>query len=177
MRTAVADTVHYMQLSVPVFKQMYKVVTKRNDTMLLSFLKKLKQFILDISVRGSLLLPVVVEKRELLLLVERTSERLYRFVVIQTDPFGGLRHHAVSPIETMPSLKYRTCMVLSNVPKKNALDDVFWLGLYNFAIHPQKGDIDKFYDVLIPFLTGKPLEASLVEAEESAAAAAVALDE
>ena len=49
-------------------------------------------------------------------------------------------------------------------PKKNALDDVFWAALYNMTLNPHDGDTEKFYDVLLPFLTGKPLEASLLEA-------------
>ena len=70
--------------------------------------------------------------------------------------------------------KIRTCLVISNVSKKNALDDVFWLGVYSMAMKSQKGDMNRFYDVLIPFLTGKPLESTLVEAEQAAMAAAVA---
>lgn len=61
-------------------------------------------------------------------------------------------------------------MVLNGVAKKNVTDDVFWMALYNMAIHSHPGDIDRFYDVLLPFLTGKPLEASLVEAENAAIA-------
>jgi hypothetical protein len=59
-------------------------------------------------------------------------------------------------------------MVLDSVSNKNVTDDVFWLALYNMAIHRHAGDIDKFYDILLPFLTGKPLEVSLVEAEVAA---------
>jgi len=58
-------------------------------------------------------------------------------------------------------------MVLSGVPKKNALDDVFWVAVYNLAVHSHEGDTDRFYDILVPFMTGKPLEVSLVEAETS----------
>jgi len=59
-------------------------------------------------------------------------------------------------------------MVLNGVPKKNALDDVFWMALYNMAIRKHEGDTDRFYDILLPFLTGKPLESTLVEAENAA---------
>ena len=65
---------------------------------------------------------------------------------------------------------YRTCMVLAGIPKKNMLDDVFWLALYNLSLHSEEGDTDKFYDTLLPFITGKPLESSLVDAENAAAA-------
>ncbi len=59
-------------------------------------------------------------------------------------------------------------MVLSGISKKNALDDVFWMALYNLSVTTRQHDTDKFYDVLLPFLTGKPLEVSLVEAERAA---------
>ena len=58
-------------------------------------------------------------------------------------------------------------MVLDFVPKHNALDDVFWMALFNMAIKPNKGDCHKFYDVLLPFLIGKPLEEAIVSAEKA----------
>ena len=39
------------------------------------------------------------------------------------------------------------------------------------------GDLKKFYDLLLPFLTGKPLDQSLIEAEAVALAGAAAADE
>ena len=128
----------------------------------------MKGFLVDVKVGNSLLLPVVIERIELLILVERSNERAFRFVVIQTDPISGLRHHAVSPHHTIPHLTYRTCLVLSDISKKNALDDVFWMGVYNMSIHPRHGDMDRFYDILVPFLTNEPLESSLVKAEQCA---------
>ncbi len=40
--------------------------------------------------------------------------------------------------------------------------------MYNLAVQKHENDMDKFYDVLLPFLTQRPLETSLVHAEESA---------
>lgn len=34
------------------------------------------------------------------------------------------------------------------------------------CIEPSNGDTSKFYEILLPFLTGKPLEESLVEAAQ-----------
>ena len=134
----------------------------------MSFLRKIKKFLEKIDTGGTLLLPAIVESREILLILERTSDSHFRVIVIQTDPFGGLRHHAVSPDAGPPKIKYRSCMVLNMVPKRNALDDVFWTALYNLCIHNHKGDTNRFYDILVPFMTDKPLESSLVEAEEFA---------
>jgi hypothetical protein len=115
----------------------------------------------------SILLPLLVEKCELLLLIERTSERMFKFVIIQTD-VNGLKNHSVSTADSAPKINYRTCLVLSGISKKNALDDVFWVAVYNLAVNVHQGDTARFYDVLLPFLTGKPLEESLVEAENAA---------
>ena len=68
-------------------------------------------------------------------------------------------------------IKYRTYLVLDNVTAKNALDDVFWMALYQMVLNPdnvKNDDTRKLYEILLPFLTGKPLEVSLVEAETAA---------
>lgn len=108
-----------------------------------------------------------MEESEILLLLERTSERSFTLVVINTDPQRGLRFHSFSPAVKPSKLVFRTCMVLAGIPKKNALDDVFWMALYNLSMSSNEGDMAKFYDVLLPFLTDKPLEVSLVEAERA----------
>ena len=167
-RVGLSDTLHIMQQSAVVFKNMLRMLKTPTESQLLSFLKKLKKILGNISKGESILLPLLIENSELLLLLERTTDRVFKVVVIQTDPFGGLKNHSVSANHPNAEIKYRTCMVLNNVVKKNVLDDVFWVSVYNLAIHTHKGDIDRFYDVLIPFLTGKPLEESLVEAENEA---------
>ena len=48
----------------------------------------MKGFLVDVKMGNSLLLPVVIERIELLILVERSNERAFRFVVIQTDPIS-----------------------------------------------------------------------------------------
>ena len=63
---------------------------------------------------------------------------------------------------------YRTCLVLTGIHKKNVMDDVFWMAVYNLSLSSTEGDMDRFYEILIPFVTGKPLEVSLVESELAA---------
>ena len=58
-------------------------------------------------------------------------------------------------------------MVLDDVPKKNALDDVFWMAVFNCCLKKSRGDTDKFYDVLLPFLAGRPLEEAIVKASNA----------
>jgi hypothetical protein len=151
-----------------VFKHMLRMLKTPSESQLLSFLRKLKKLLQGVNHGESLLLPLLIERRELLLLLERTTERVFKVVVIQTDPFHGLKNHSVSAAASAPDIKYRTCLVLNNIPKKNALDDVFWVAVYNLALNSHQGDTDKFYDVLLPFLTGKPLEECLVESEAAA---------
>lgn len=165
---AVGDVAQIFCRSEPVFKHMLKLLKNPNNSQLLVFLRKLRAELQKLSEGDTVCLPALVEDCEILIIVERVSERSFTFVVINTDPQSGLAYHAVSPSAKPGKIAYRTCMVLTPVAKKNALDDVFWMALYNLCITSRKGDVDKFYDVLLPFLTGKPLEASLVDAEQAA---------
>ena len=171
-RAALGDVAQVLERSAVIFKDMARLLKHQNNSQLMSFVRKLHQQLAALPEGESLLLPAIVEGFEILLLVERVSERTYNLVVINTDPLGGLRHHAVSPAVRAGRLMYRTCMVLAGIPKKNMLDDVFWLALYNLTLHCDEGDTDKFYDTLLPFMTGKPLEMALVDAEHAAASGA-----
>lgn len=163
-RVGLSDTLHVMQQSSIIFKYMLKLLKTPTESQLLSFLRKIKKCIQQVTVGEILLFPLLVEGNEILFMLERSSDRAYRATVIQTNPYGGLKFHANTLEEK--KIQYRTCMVLNDIPKKNCLDDVFWMAMYNMTIHSHLGDMVKFYDILLPFLTGKSLETSLVEAEE-----------
>ena len=165
-RVAVSDTLHIMQQSNMVFKLMMKLLKTPTESQLLSFLRKIKKAVQAIGVGDTLLFPVYIEKSELILVLERTNDRFFKMVVIQTNPYLGLSYH--SPSLDGQQIKYRTALVLNGIPKKNCLDDVFWLAVYNMAIHQHIGDMGRFYDIVLPFLTGYPLESALVDAENSA---------
>ena len=167
-RVGLSDVLHVLDHSAEVFKIMTKMLKAPSETQLVNFLRKLRKLLQEMHVGEALLLPALVESNELLLLLHRMTERVFTVVVIQTDALTGLRNHSAAAAGFAPEIRYRTCMVLREVPKKNVLDDVFWSALYNLSIHSHDGDMNKFYDVLIPFLTGKPLEISLVEAEAAA---------
>jgi uncharacterized membrane protein YgcG len=169
-RGVVADVLHVFKRSEPIFKLMLKLQLHPNDSQLLSFLRKLGKHLDNLRVGEALLLPAMVGGGDMLLLVEKSTEREFTFVVVQTDPQGGLQYHNASPTVAPPLIMFRSCMVLEGIPKKHALDDVFWLALYRMTLYPDRNgtDIARFYDILIPFLTGKPLQTSLVEVEEQA---------
>jgi len=167
-RGIVSDVLYVFEQSGAPMKQMLKLLKQKNKTQLMSFLRKLRNHLNAIGVGDCIFLPARVEGVEMIIIVYRVNEQQFRFVIVQTDPLNGLQHHAVSASAGPPKLKYRTCLVLNGVSKKNALDNVFWMALYNLAIHEHPGDMDKFYDILVPFLTGKPLESSLVDAENRA---------
>ncbi len=144
---------------------MLKLLKTPTESQLLNFLRKIKKVITNISQGETLLFPILVEGYEMMLILERISDRFFRAVIVQTDT-DGLRYHSTNLQDYM--IKYRNCLVINEIPKKNCLDDVFWMAIYNMTIHSHQGDLTKFYDILIPFLTGKSLETSLVEAEEIA---------
>jgi len=164
-RAGVSDAAYIFSKSGVMMRQMIKLLRHRNKTQLMSFLRKLRSTLGDLDVGDTLLLPVIVENKELVIIMTRTTDQAFRFVIVNTDPLGGLQYHSASPVAGPPKLKYRSCMVLNNVTKKNALDNVFWMAVYNLALKQHDGDTERFYDILLPFLTGKSLETSLVEAE------------
>lgn len=166
-RVQLSDTLHILDQSALIFKAYLRMLKTPNESQLLSFLKKLKKVLSSVGIGDSLLLPLFIEGCELMLYLERVSDRSYRAVVIQTNAEMGLTNHAVTAAEAFPRISYRTCLVMENISKKNVLDDVFWMALYNMAINIHTGDTSKFYDVLLPFLTGKPLEGSLVDSENA----------
>jgi hypothetical protein len=167
-RAVMSDTMLIIQKSLPAFQTLINLLSKATEFELLDSLRGVKKLISAMTVGDILLLPALVEGGEIILLIEKTSARQSRVVIVQTNPDTGLRYHASSATLAMPLFQYRTCMVLNDVSNKNINDDVFWLALYNMSIHKHAGDVDKFYDILIPFLTDKPLEFNLVEAEVSA---------
>ena len=167
-RMALGDVANIFAKSAPIFKDMARLLKSPNNAQLMSFLRKLHNHVAALPEGESILLPIIIEQREILLLLERNTERTYTLVVINTDPLSGLSHHVVSPAVKQNRLMYRTCLVLSGIHKKNALDDVFWMAVYNLCLNDMAGDMDRFYDVLLPFVTGKPLEASLIESEQAA---------
>ena len=135
-------------------------------------LRRLKKQLEALGAGESILLPVMVHDQELLFLVHRKAASVFRFVVINTDPEGGLKHHAVTADTSSAKLKFRSSLVLDNIPEAQALDDVFWMAVYNLSIQRSgPEDVTRFYDIMLPFLTGKSLEESLVEAHTAAEAA------
>ena len=56
--------------------------------------------------------------------------------------------------------------MFDDIPKQQAMCEVFLSSLYNLTIHKHESDTDKFYDILILFLT-QAIESSLVEIEEN----------
>lgn len=179
----VSDVALIFRKSRHLFKYMRKLMRKPSDTALIVFLKKLRTQLRETAVGESHVLPLWVDREEMLVLFTRTAERTCRLVVINTNPECGLKFHAVRyNAQTQPKVKYRTCLVLDDIPAKNALDDVFWMALYQLVLAQKRTrdlfgrteekfeDTRKMYEVLLPFVTGKPLESSLVEAEQAATA-------
>jgi hypothetical protein len=173
----VSDMLHVLTRSAPVFKQMARLLKNPTQNQLMTFLRRVKKITGKISVGDSVLLPTIVEGQELLLMLSRTTERYFDVVVIATNPETSLRYHAVNAARSS-HIEYRTALVLNRIEKKVALDDVFWAATFNLTARGQNadvtGDLKRFYDLLLPFLTSKPLEQSLIEAEEISLSAGAA---
>jgi hypothetical protein len=61
-------------------------------------------------------------------------------------------------------------MALDNISPVRVLDDAFWAFLFKLVVYPAKQNTpDKIYDLLLPFLVDKPLEAALVETKDDPA--------
>ena len=152
---ALSDVARIFAISASIFKKMQRLIKFPNSSQLLTFLRRLKKWVDNLTVGETILLPLLVEKKELLIIVTRKTGQAYKFVLVNTDPLAGLAYHPVSSSITTKKLKYKTCLVFDNIPKQQALCEVFLSSLYNLTIHNHKFDTDKFYDILIPFLTGK----------------------
>jgi len=164
-RARLADVVFVFNKSNEMMTQMAKLLRYPSPQQLIAFLRELQGTLEDLAVGETIILPACIGNCEIAIVVARQDEQFYRFTIVNTDIGGGLAYHAVSAVESPPNLMYRTCMVLDNVSKKNALDNVFWMAVYHLTFSGNPRDINRFYNILLPFLTGKPLETSLVEAE------------
>jgi len=168
-RSAVSDVMHVLSKSAATFKHMARLLKNPNAAQLMGFLRRIKKLVAKVGVGETLLLPAIVESSELLLLLVRKSEKYFDLVIVATDPDLALKHHAVNAAVAPPAIHFRTCMVVNNVDKKMATDDVFYAAVFNLTCRNMTkdttGDMRRFYDVLIPFVTGKPLEQTLVETE------------
>lgn len=167
VRSAVADVLYVMRRSAPCFTMMQRLLKAPNDGQLFWFLRKLKKLLAGLGVGESMLAPAFVGGQEILFLIRRKTTGVFRFVVINTDPERGLKHHEVTANTPGSKLRFRSSMVLDNVPESQALDDVFWMAVYNLSLTSDAADTDRFYDILLPFLTGRSVEESLVEAHSA----------
>ena len=167
VRSAVADVLYVMRRSAPCFTMMQRLLKAPNDGQLFWFLRKLKKLLAGLGVGETMLAPAFVGGQEILFLIRRKTTGVFRFVVINTDPERGLKHHEVTADTPGSKLRFRSSMVLDNVPESQALDDVFWMAVYNLTLTSDPADTDRFYDILLPFLTGRSVEESLVEAHSA----------
>jgi hypothetical protein len=168
-RGILANVLHVFSKSAATFKKMARLLKNPNPAQLMGFLRYVKKVVGKVGVGETALLPAIVEGTELLLLVARKSDKLFDFTVVSTDPEHGLSHHPVNAAVAPPAIHFRTCLVVQDVDKKTMTDDVFWSALFNLtargASKDTSGDMARFYDILIPFITNVPLEHSLTSTE------------
>ena len=70
-------------------QHMLRLIMNPGESQVMAFLGKLRKFLAALGMGDTLLLPAMVDMCEMVILVERTNEQLFRFVIIQTDPERG----------------------------------------------------------------------------------------
>ena len=93
-RSVVSDVALVFRKSRFLFKHMRKAMRKPSDAALVAFLKKLRTQLREASVGESYVLPLWVDREDILVLFTRTTERTYRIVIANTNPECGLKFHA-----------------------------------------------------------------------------------
>ena len=109
MRGYVSDVVHATRQSVPIFRHMLQLLKKSSENDLLFFLRKVKGHLEDLKEGHSLLLPLMVEGTEMILLVEKSDDRSFRFVIINADATRNYNTTRQQP-RSLRRISYRTCV-------------------------------------------------------------------
>lgn len=105
-----------------------------------------------------MIVPGGIGPRVVVYIIERESENVFRFSVVNTDPTGGLEFH-LSTASTTSRIQFQTILSVKGVSSEKMLDDAFWAMLFKLALLQSKHNTtDKLYDLLLPFLVDKPLE-------------------
>ena len=84
-REAVSDAYHVVDQSGPVFKEMLRLLKYASKSQLMSFLRKIHRLLHNCATGHILLLPALVESKELLLLLHRTTDTTFKLVVIHSS--------------------------------------------------------------------------------------------
>lgn len=156
-------------------------LAQRGGPQIVQFLKQMRKRTAALQVGQSMIIPggsgytdprskKEKDKRwvpvSLVYILERTSEEFFRFTVVNTDVEGGLAYHESSATHSVPTIDYKVCMALDDVPKERMLDDAWWLFVLKLVSAKDHPASKRLYDLLLPWLTDKPLEESFSAAAE-----------
>lgn len=115
-----------------------------------------------LSLGEHLIIPFGFNNSASVIVLQRNTVTDWSFSMICTHAEGLLQYHA-SSAASPPKIKYKTALVIDQVPLKKVVDEVFWAALFLAATsHP-----DKVYDVLLPLLKDRPLDSLLLDAESA----------
>lgn len=148
----------------------------RGGAQILQFLKLLKKRTAALQVGDSMVVPGASGykhpisqkwiKVSLMYIIERTTEQSCRFVVVNTDVDGGLAYHESSAAVAAPTISFKVCMALDDVSMSRVQDDAWWLFVLKLVSDNKSVASTRLYDLLLPWLTDKPLEQSFAAAAE-----------
>lgn len=102
-RSALSDVALVFRQSRHLFRQLQKV--KRygsSSSQLLSFLRKLRKSLRGVEVGESLLLPLLLERGEMLLIFTACDNNMYRLVVVNTNAEQGLKYVVTACMSWLP---------------------------------------------------------------------------
>jgi hypothetical protein len=150
-------------------------LAERGGPQLVQFLKLMKKRTAELQVGDSMVVPggssyphPRVRKKlidvSLMYILERTSEDSFRFVVVNTDVEGGLGYHQACATASAPTIDFKLCMAMDDVPMARMLDDAWWL--FVLKLVKNGNSPSQLYDLLLPWLTDTPLEESFAAASE-----------
>eukprot|EP01087_Luapelamoeba_hula_P004848 TRINITY_DN1482_c0_g1_i1.p1 TRINITY_DN1482_c0_g1~~TRINITY_DN1482_c0_g1_i1.p1 ORF type:complete len:4317 (-),score=602.49 TRINITY_DN1482_c0_g1_i1:51-13001(-) len=143
-------------------------LASRNGSQLVHFMRGFSKIVKNLKEGEHMLVPGGVAKHHLMYILERQASS-FRFVIVNTSPYMGLAYHQASA-QKPHKIMYKTCMALDNVSPHRVYDDAFWAMLFKLIVYPSDFNTpDKIYDLLLPFLVEKPLEAALVETQDDLA--------
>ncbi len=74
-----------------------------------------------------------------------------------------MKYHPVS-LDSSPDVHYKLVFLLDEIPQQKILDSSFWFMLLRMQIWPSEShNAALLYETLLPFLSGKPLAATVYE--------------
>eukprot|EP01083_Nonionella_stella_P030773 84290_1 len=141
------------------------VLAMRGGAQLVAFLRHFRKLLEALKPGSFMLIPGgwVKKAPHFVIFVLEKLENSFRLAVCNTGL--GNEYHPVSAIFP-PKIKYKNTIVIDDIAPDRILDDAWWAMVFKLIVYKSKlNGPERLYDYLLPFLTKKPLEASIFETD------------